>query len=59
MPMLKLQSKSKYADVTELADVQASDTCGYYFLVGSSPIVRTKNEEITKEISSFFFVYES
>ena len=32
------------ADVTELADVQASDTCGYYFLVGSSPIVRTKKE---------------
>ena len=33
--------KKEYADVTELADVQASDTCGYYFLVGSSPIVRT------------------
>ena len=39
--------KKEYADVTELADVQASDTCGYYFLVGSSPIVRTNIEKST------------
>ena len=42
--MILLSGKNEYADVTELADVQASDTCGYYFLVGSSPIVRTKIE---------------
>lgn len=27
--------------VAELADAQVSDSCGYCFLVGSSPIVRT------------------
>ena len=32
---------TEYADVAELADAQVSDSCGYCFLVGSSPIVRT------------------
>lgn len=33
--------RKEYADVAELADAQVSDSCGYCFLVGSSPIVRT------------------
>ena len=43
--------------MTELADVQASDTCGYYFLVGSSPIVRTrrKRQFLTEDCRFLFY----
>ena len=40
----ELPDMNKYADVAELADAQVSDSCGYCFLVGSTPIVRTKKE---------------
>lgn len=44
--MVIYSSKKEYADVAELADAQVSDSCGYCFLVGSSPIVRTNKRAV-------------
>ncbi len=43
--------------MAELADAQVSDSCGYCFLVGSSPIVRTKNT-IGTFVPIVFFVWD-